>query len=192
MTTKILGWGLLACALMLAAPASVRAHCDALDGPVVKAAQKALDTKNAALVLIWVLPQDEAQIRASFDETVKVRALSAEARALTDRYFFETVVRVHRAGEGAAYTGLKPAGQDMGPAIRAADTALEQQSVTPLLTLVAHMDKSLREHFREATATATFDPADVEAGRRHVKAYVEFLHLVERLYEAVHAAPHAR
>ena len=178
MTTKSLGYGLLAGALVLAVPTSARAHCDAM--------------KNAPLVLIWVLPQDEAQIRAAFDETLKVRALGVDAKALADRYFFETVVRVHRAGEGAAYTGLKPAGQDMGPAIRAADTAMEQKSVTPVLTLVAHMEQALREHFREASATATFDPADVAAGRRHVKAYVEFLHLVERLYEAVHAAPHAR
>lgn len=192
MTTKILGGGLLACALVLAAPDSAWAHCDALDGPVVKAAQKALDARNVALVLIWVLPQDEVEIRAAFDETLKVRALGAAAKALADRYFFETVVRVHRAGEGAAYTGLKAAGQDLGPAIRAADTALEQKSVTPLVALLTHMDQTVREHFREASASATFAPADVEAGRRHVKAYVEFIHLVERLYEAVHAAPHAR
>src|SRR5512145_1761226 len=164
---KWLMWSILAFGLTLVTPAPLLAHCDALDGPVVKAAQKALDTRNAALVLIWVLPQDEAQIRAAFDETVKVRALSAEARALADRYFFETVVRVHRAGEGAAYTGLKPAGQDLGPAIRAADTALEQKSVTPLVTLLTHMDQAVREHFRAASASSVFDPADVEAGRRH-------------------------
>ena len=192
MTTKIFGCGLLACALVFGASASAWAHCDALDGPVVKAAQKALETKNAGHVLIWVLPQDEAQIRAAFDETLKVRALSPEARAFADRYFFETVVRVHRAGEGAAYTGLKPAGQDAGPAIRAADKAVEQKAVTPVLALVAHMEEALREHFREVNATSVFDPADVKAGRRHVKAYVEFVELVERLYEAVHAAPHTR
>ena len=47
-------------------------------------------------------------------------APSAEARELADRYFFETLVRIHRAGEGAPYTGLKPAGRDLGPAVPAA------------------------------------------------------------------------
>jgi hypothetical protein len=33
--------------------AQALAHCDALDGPVVAAARKALDRSNANLILIW-------------------------------------------------------------------------------------------------------------------------------------------
>jgi hypothetical protein len=47
-----------------------------------------------------------------------VRTLDLEAKALADRYFFETLVRLYRAGEGAAYKGLKPAGRDLGAAKR--------------------------------------------------------------------------
>jgi hypothetical protein len=36
------------------APHTAHAHCDGLDGPVVKAAQKALIESNINLVLIWV------------------------------------------------------------------------------------------------------------------------------------------
>jgi hypothetical protein len=46
-------------------------------------------------------------------------------------YFFETRVCVHREGEGAAYTGLKPAGLDLGPDIPAADKALESGNPGP-------------------------------------------------------------
>ncbi len=74
-----------------------------MDGPVVKAAQKALETGNVNLALIWVQKTDEAEIRKAFDQTVTVRKLSPEARALADRYFFETLVRLHRAGEGGPH-----------------------------------------------------------------------------------------
>ena len=53
------------------------------------------------------------------------RKSGPEARALADTWFFETVVRVHRAGEGAPYNGLEPAGQDLGPAIAAADRSVD-------------------------------------------------------------------
>src|SRR5688572_6649736 len=102
----------------------VRAHCDALDGPVVQAAQKALATGNINLVLIWVQKNDEAEINRAFNKALTVRKLTAEAKELADLYFFETLVRVHRAGEGAPYTGLRPAGQDLDPAIPIADAAL--------------------------------------------------------------------
>ena len=51
--------------------------------------------------------------------------LNAQARELADLYFSETLVRCHRAGEGAPFTSLKPAGRNLGPAIPAGDKALE-------------------------------------------------------------------
>jgi hypothetical protein len=186
----------LACPLLLAAftlatPARVFAHCDGLDGPVVKAARKALDVRNPALVLIWVQEKDEPEIRAAFNQTLSVRALGPQAKELADRFFFETVVRVHRAGEGAPYTGLKPAGRDLGPAIPAADKALATGSLEPLAKLfVDAMQKQLRERFDEAVASAAFAPDDVSAGRESIRAYVEFIHYVERLYDAAATSPH--
>jgi len=101
------------------------AHCDGLDGPVVKAAQKALEMGNVNLVLIWVQKTDGNEIEKAFQKTLAVRKLNRQAKELGDTYFFETLVRIHRAGEGAPYTGLKPAGRDLGPAIPTADKALE-------------------------------------------------------------------
>ena len=173
------------------APARALAHCDGLDGPVVKAAQRALETRNPALVLIWVQEQDEPEIRKAFEQTLAVRALSSQARELADRFFFETLVRVHRAGEGAPFTGLKPAGRDLGPAIPAADEAVRVGSVEPVRQLLTvAIQERLRHQFGEVMATKTFAPDDVAAGREYVKAYVEFIHFVERLYDSAMKAPH--
>jgi hypothetical protein len=177
--------------LTLVAPTSALAHCDGLDGPVVKAAEKALETRNPALVLIWVQPEDEAEIGSAFERTLAVRELSPQAKELADRFFFETLVRVHRAGEGAPYTGLKPAGRDLGPAIPAADQALDTGSMGSVDKLLTEtLRERLSEHFKAAISAKSFNAGDLVAGRAYVKAYVEFIHFVERLYEASAAGAH--
>lgn len=183
--TPWLTWPMLAFGIGLIAPARAAAHCDGLDGPVVRAAQMALDTRHPAPVLVWVQAKDEPEIRTAFEQALAVRALSPQAKELADRFFFETVVRVHRAGEGASYTGLKPAGRDLGPAIPAADKALEEGSAEPLLRLITQtMEERLRGHFNTVVAATGFKPSDTAAGRKYVEAYVEFIHYAERLYEA--------
>jgi hypothetical protein len=161
------------------------AHCDGLDGPVVTAAREALAQDDVNLVLIWVKASDEAEIRRAFDRTMKVRKLSPEAQDLADTYFFETLVRTHRAGEGAPFTGLKPAGRDLGPAIPAADQALKSGDVIPLANLLdERVRHGLTERFNAAMATRKFGSPDVVAGRKYVENYVTFIHYVEGLYEA--------
>ena len=185
--------------MLLLQPSIALSHCDGLDGPVVTAARQALAASDVDLVLVWVQPADEAEIRESFQHTLAVRKLSREAQELADTYFFETLVRVHRAGEGAPYDGLKPAGRDLGPAIPLADKALETGKIEPLVELITnatHTGLAARfEHARETKAAAK----DVATGRASVHAYVEFIHYAERAYEAATqaasghgaAAPHA-
>ncbi|HET7826503.1 MAG TPA: DUF6448 family protein, partial [Anaeromyxobacter sp.] len=110
-------------AAVLLAPAGARAHCDTLDGPVVTSARTALETGKLEPVLAWVRPGDEREIRDAFAKTRTVRKGGGEARELADRWFFETLMRVHRAGEGAPFTGLQPAGSP-DPAVAAADRFL--------------------------------------------------------------------
>jgi hypothetical protein len=169
-------------ALAWSAPAL--AHCDTLDGPVVSAARKALDTGNPNLVLVWVQKKDEAEIRNAFQRTHNVRKGGGEAKELADMYFFETLVRVHRAGEGAGYTGLKPAGT-VEPPVAAADKAIETGKLQGLAKVIFdRTEKSLHGHFEQVMAKKTYDPNDVEAGRAYSSAYVEFVHYAERLYDA--------
>ncbi|HEY6572447.1 MAG TPA: DUF6448 family protein [Candidatus Eisenbacteria bacterium] len=180
----------LAVSLALAlAPLPALAHCDGLDGPVVKAAEAALERNDVNLVLVWVQPQDEAEIRAAFDHAVAVRKLGPEARTLADTHLFETLVRVHRAGEGAPYTGLKPAGRDLGPAIPAADRALETGDRAALLALLRDaLDHGLGARFGEAVHAKPYAASDVAAGRKYVAAYVAFVHYVEGLHRAASGA----
>ena len=93
-------------------------HCDSLDGPVVLAAIRALEAGDVDLVLPYVHADGADEVRRAFDLVVVGRQQGDEARQACDRYFFETVVRIHRAGEGAPFTGLKPAGLDNGPVPR--------------------------------------------------------------------------
>ena len=187
----VAGMALLAVAFLT--PTTVLAHCDGMDGPVVKAAQKALAEGNVNLVLVWVQPADEGAIKTAFQKTLAVRKLSPEARELADMYFFETLVRIHRAGEGAPYTGLKPAGRDLGPVIPAADKAIAEGKVEPLLKLLpAAAHAGIRKHFTDVLAKKHYKEDDVQAGRAYVEAYVTFMHAAEGVHEGGHgdAADH--
>lgn len=159
-----------------------------MDGPVVKAARIALSEGNVNLVLIWVQRSDDDVIKSAFERTLAVRKLNPEARELADMYFFETLVRVHRAGEGVAYTGLKPSGTDFGPSIPATDKALATKDVESVLELVSGKTvHGVRERFQKALASkekSELDNNNVEAGREFVKAYVEYTHYVKRIHDA--------
>ena len=172
-------------------PNSAFAHCDGLDGPVVKAAREALETGNVNLVLIWVKKDDEAAIDKAFKQAIAVRKLSPEAKKMADMYFFETLVRIHRAGEGAPYTDLKPAGRDLGPAIPAADQALQDGLIDPVVTLlIGLVQDGIREHFKEVMDQKKFNKDDVEAGREYVETYVTFIHYIEGIYQAAESPAH--
>ena len=158
------------------------AHCDTLDGPVVKTAREALDKGDITPLLKWVRPSDEKEIRDAFEMTLAVRAKGGKARELADMYFFENLVRIHRAGEGAPYTGLKP-GVAIDPAVALADKALEDGSIDKLVNVLTNaMAKGIRERFQHATETQKRANESVEAGRKFVESYVIFTHYVEGLH----------
>lgn len=164
-------------------------HCGGMHGPVVTLARRAMDTGDVNLVLPWVRRDDETQVRQAFEHVMAVRKLGPQARELADLHFFETPVRVHRAAEGAAYDGLKPAGRDLGPAIPAPDHALERGPVDEVFALLADaVRKGVRQHFENAVQHRKFDVDDVAAGRRYVRACVPYVHYVERLWQATGAA----
>lgn len=172
-------------AFLFLLPQTIFAHCDGLDGPVVAAAKKALESGKVTPVLIWVQKKDEQTIKDAFNKTLAVRKLDPKAKELADMYFFETLVRVHRAGEGAPYTGLKPAGRDLGPAIPAGDKALVDGKLEPLAKLMMKtVEEGLHGQLEQAISRKKFKADDVEAGREYIEAYVKYIHYVERLYEA--------
>lgn len=187
---KILHPSIISLTLALfVSPATVRAHCDTLEGPVVGEARTALASGDVTPVLKWVQPADEAAIRATFAQTRSVRAQSKEAAELADRWFLETLVRLHRAGEGAPYTGLK-SGAPEEPGIAAADRALASGNSDELLVQTTDALRSRLQtkltRVRELQAHAGHS---VEAGRAYVAAYVDYVHFAERLATLAADAP---
>lgn len=167
---------------------AAQAHCDSLDGPVVGQAQKALESGNVNLVLGWVQQKDEGEIRQAFERASAVRKHGGTASQLADQAFYETLVRVHRAGEGAPYTGLKPAGQIEAP-VAAADQSIASGQLKPVARMIfTPAEQGLHAKFDAVQATRKYNPDDVEAARAHVNAYVEYVHYVERLHEAAAGA----
>ena len=177
--------------MFIAMPAS--AHCDGVDGPVVKAAQQALDSGDVSRVLIWVQPGDDAEIREAFRKTQAVRKLNATAKDFADTAFYETLVRVHRAGEGEPYTGLKPAGRDLGPALPAGDKAIATGSVAPVVKLLTeNVHDGIEQRYKQVMARKSFKTDDVAAGRKYVEAYVGYIHAVEKIHQAAAVDAHGQ
>ena len=186
------GFAAVGLALFLSAPQPARAHCDTMDGPVVMDAKAALQKGDVTPVLKWVRESEEAEVRAAFQKTIDVRGLSAAAEELADRFFFETLVRLHRLGEGEPYTGLQAA-TEIDETVEDADKALVTGEVEPLARLVAErVAAGVRERFARARNLKRHADDSVAAGRRYVAAYVDFIHFVEGLARESAVDPEGR
>jgi hypothetical protein len=197
LTTKVFLFAVLATLLAgtaaLGLPGQGKAHCDSRQGPVVAAAQQALDTGQVKIVLPYVKPEDEAELTAAFQQAREVRKTGPKAKEMADNYFFEVAVRLHRQGEGAPYTGLK--NEPVPPAIQAADGALENGSLDGVNRLLTQaISKGLKEKYEavEKARLAAEKEGSVEAHRELVEAELGFEKYVYELYGSATAAnPHA-
>lgn len=187
MMSNLLRW-VLFLTIYLTVHQTAFAHCDSKDGPVVAAANKALQENNVNYVLLWVQPADEKEIKEAFELSMKVRSLSPEAQTLADNYFYETLVRLHRSSEGIPYTGLKPSGTPIDEKILAADQSISMGNLSPLNDLVPE-DKlpELKIRFDKVMSLKNYDVNDVQAGREYVEAYVNFFHYAEGEDEHKHS-----
>ncbi len=161
-------------------------HCDHLDGPVVNDARIAIEQRDITPVLKWIDEEDEAELKNVFEKTVRVRAAGGEAQELADLYFFETLVRLHRASEGAPYTGLKPAGTPVAGYVMLSDNALKTGSTDEIVAhLTEALEQNIREKFQDTYSQKQYKSESVEAGREYVHSYVEFVHYVKHIVEVI-------
>lgn len=166
--------------IMAILPKKAYAHCDTMDGPTAKDGQKALETNNINFALKWIASEYEEELSKIFELSVKVRKLNKDAEELADRYFLENLVRIHRAGEGAPFEGLKPHGVPIDEKVAAADKSIEIGNLSPLEGLVSHEEMhELEKRFEKAMSLKSFDVNDVEAGRKYIEAYVSFFKFAE-------------
>lgn len=181
---------IMSLSLLLVSTPQAGAHCDTMDGPVIKDAQTALAAGDVTKVLKWVLPKHEQEIKELFQQVLTVRRQGEPAKSLSERYFFESLVRIHRAGEGAPYTGLKPAGQ-VEPVIAASDKALHQENVDELVSKITQrIEHEIRRRFETALQNKKHINDNVETGRAYVRAYVDYTHYIESLHKTITAAVH--
>ena len=157
------------------------AHCDSYDGPVIKDALKALKQNKVELVLKWVEPKYEKEITAKFNQTLKLTGNNKEVNKILETHFLETLVRLHREGEGEPYTGLKPAGS-VTPIIQLADESILKSSADDLLIkLKAHIESDLRTKYLLVEKLNKTKDNSLEEGRAYVAAYVAYTHTLESL-----------
>jgi len=163
---------------------AVLAHCDTMKGPVIPEAKAALEKGDITPILKWIKPENEAEVKTAFSLAVKVRDKSPEAKELADKYFLETLIRLHRAGEGASYTGLKD--EPVEPIVAMADKALADGSADEMIRKIqAHLAEAIGEKFNKALQAGKNKDKNVESGREYVKAYVQYMHYVEGLHTAI-------
>jgi len=161
-------------------------HCDTRDGPVVRAAMRALETGNPAYLLIWVPEESEGELRRVFERVIDARRSGGAAQEVADDWLFETAVRLHRAGEGAPYSGLKPAGLDEGPVVPRAERAIATGDPSGMIRfLLDTVQEDLEHRFHRVKETKEYDPDDIRAGREYIQAYIGFVVHSHHLYEYV-------
>ena len=166
-------------------------HCDSLDGPVVTAAARALQAGDVELVLPYVHADGEAEVREAFARVLPLRAGGDRMGELVDRWFYETVVRVHRAGEGAPYTGLKPAGLDVGPVLPLAEQAVATGQVDAVYRLLAgELRRQLERRLGRVGELAAFKDRSVADARAWVEAMLGFEVYAHHTYTALGSGPH--
>jgi len=162
------------------------AHCDTMNGPLIKEAKEAFEKKDLSLAVKWVKKPDEKEIKKVFEDALKAAAAGAEAKAVAERYFLENLVRVHRQGEGASYTGIKPEGAPVDEAVVLGDKALETGSVDALANkLSEHMTHELHKRFEKAAELKGKASKSPEDGRKYVEAYVSYIHFVENIHTII-------
>lgn len=175
--SSILG---LSALILLFIPRKASAHCDTMDGPTVKDGIKSLETGNVSYAAKWVMPDHDDELKEIFDLSIKVRGLNEDAKKVADRYFLENLVRIHRAGEGVAFTGIKPYGTPMDVKVAAADKAIEIGDLSPLEGLFTDEEMhDLEQKFEKAMALSDYDADDLKAAREWVEAYVIFFKTAE-------------
>lgn len=162
-----------------------------MDGPVVTAAREALEANDIDIALPYVGSDGEAEVRRAFEAVIGVRDQGEAVRDVADLHFFETIVRVHRAGEGAPYTGLKPAGLDHGPVIPVAERAIGTGSPGELIALLtSRLEDEVRKRFDRVMDLKAQDDGSVERRRDYVEAMLDLQVWSHGVHQAIGAKAH--
>lgn len=159
-------------------------HCDTMDGPVVTAAELALEMENVNYVLPYVEKEYEEELKDAFDRTIVVRELSGEAAEVADYWFFETAVRLYMLGKRKPYEGIKKSGLSIGSGIRRAEAAVESGDKSELENfLINRIQEEIEARFEIVISKKDHDLNDVEAARDYISSKLDFISFIQEIYE---------
>ena len=167
------------------------AHCDTMDGPLITEAKEVFAKGDITPLMKWIKKEDEKELREVFLLAQKASKQGKEAKELAEMYFLENLVRIHRAGEGAPYTGIKPTGSPIDEAVARGDKALETGNVDELASLLSgKVKEEIQKRFSKAVELKKSAGKNVEAGRKYIEAYISYIHFVETIHGLIKESAH--
>jgi hypothetical protein len=159
-------------------------YCDSMDGPVVKAAEVALEMENVNYALPYILEKYEDELKDAFERTIQVRELSGDAAELADYWFFETTVRLHLKGRKRPYNGLKPSGINGDPVLSMADQAINNENLKDLMNfLLNSIKEDVDVRFDEVVSKKDYDINDIDDARDYVDSMLNFYFYLQQLFK---------
>lgn len=161
-------------------------NCASMSGPVFAAAMRALEENDVRVALAYVPRAAEAEVVAAFEITAPLRASESAIRAVGNLHFAEAVVRLHRAGDDMAYTGIQAGRQDTGGVAEAAEEAVISGSAYELFEILsAQLTLELNKRLGEVRELAKLAPESTEAMRSYVEATMAFTGWAAQLGESI-------
>ena len=157
-----------------------------MDGPIVTAAELALEMENVNYVLPFVKKEFETELKEAFDNAVIVRELSGEAAEVADQWFFETAVRLHMLGVGKPFTGIKHSGLNQEHIILKANKAIENRDKTDLETLLLNsLMEAIETRYEITISKEDYDVNDVDAAREYMNSKMDFVEFSNELLKLI-------
>lgn len=161
-------------------------YYDTMDGPVVTAAELALEMENVNYVLPYVKKEYERELKDAFEKTIAVRELSGEAAEVADYWFFETSVRLNMIGSGKSYSGLKQSQFNKGNIILKAQESIEKEDKLPLETyLIELLRESIETRFEIVVSKKEYDTNDIDSARDYVDSLLDFVQFSNDIYSMI-------
>jgi hypothetical protein len=146
------------------------------EGPVIKAARRALKTGNMNYVLVWVPEESEKKLKNLFEKTFCEQRAGKDGQNIAIGWYFETVSRLHCAGERALFTCMKNAGPDESTVILKAERAIETGDEKEIAEFVPkNYEDDFRHRFRDVMEKKNYAMNNVTAGRVYVAAFIDFI-----------------
>jgi len=180
---QILAIAFICLGVFALAPNIIYAHMETLESPMVKEAQVALDNGNVTPTLKWVNKEREAEVKIAFKKALDERTKNPTTKRRADMDFFETLARIHHECEGTGYATLKPGWAQLNTAVVVARESLDSGSPEELLDVIGNdVAAGLRKRFVNLMEKRAHENDSMEAGREFVKAWSEYVHYAERLY----------